>query len=265
MAKKAKAPGKRIYLLDEIRGADIILMIFFHAFYVFGWLMGWEIGKDLFKFFSPVQPLFAGIFIFICGICSRLSHNNWLRGGLLAGVAALISLVMYFLGEFMEMPSLQIWFGILHSLSVCILLFAILRPLLNKIPAWLGLLCSAVLAILCWHMPFNEGHYFGVAGVFELPLPTEWLSCTFLYPLGLGSGGVTAGSDYFPLFPWFFVFLAGTFVGKWAAAGQFPKWTRKSHIPFLSAVGQHSLIIYVVHQPVIYGVCLALVEVISWF
>lgn len=256
MAKKSSS--RRIYLLDEIRGLDILLMICFHAFYTMGWILNWEIGQTLFYFFQPVEPFFAGLFIFICGICCRLSHNNWLRGGLLALVAAVISLVMWFF-----MRDNMIWFGVLHMLAVCILLFALFRPLLNRVPAWLGLLLAVTLAVLTWNLPYYNGSTFGVEGIWQVAVPESWINNPWLYPLGLGQGGLY-GTDYFPLLPWFFVFLGGSFVGKWAAAGKFPKWTYRSHVPFLSAVGRHSLIIYVVHQPIIYGVGMAIVQIMRW-
>lgn len=253
-----KSSSRRICLLDELRGLDIILMICFHAFYTMGWVMDLAIGRTLFYFFQPVEPFFAGLFIFICGICCRLSHNNWLRGGILAAIAAVISLFLYFF-----MPNQMIWFGVLHMLAASILLFAALRPALNRVPAWLGLLLSVTLAVLTWNLPYYNGSTFGVEGIWQVAVPDAWIANPWLYPLGLGHGGLS-GTDYFPLLPWFFVFLAGSFVGKWAAANKFPQWACRSHVPFLSAVGRHSLIIYVVHQPIIFGVGMAIVQIIRW-
>lgn len=256
MAKKSSA--RRIHLLDELRGLDIILMICFHAFYTMGWVLDWEIGRTLFVFFQPVEPFFAGIFVFICGICCWFSHNNWLRGGVLAAIAAGMSLFLYFF-----MPDRMIWYGVLHLLATCILLFAILRPLLNRIPAWLGLLLSVTLAVLTWNIPYYNGSTFGVEGIWQVAVPQTILDNPWLHPLGLGHGGLY-GTDYFPLMPWFFVFMAGCFVGVWAKNGKFPQWTYRSRVPFLSAVGRHTLIIYVVHQPIIFGVGMAIEQIIRW-
>ena len=79
---------RRIYFMDEVRGFDLILMVFFHAFFVIGYLFDFAWGRELFLFFNPAEPFFAGLFIFICGISCRLSHSNWKRGGLLLLVAA---------------------------------------------------------------------------------------------------------------------------------------------------------------------------------
>ncbi len=248
MSELAKhSPGGRIYFMDEVRGFDLLLMIAYHGFYTVGWLFGVEAGRALFSFFSPVEPFFAGLFIFICGISCRLSRSNLKRGLLLLGVSVLLSA---FLWIFMREE--MIWFGILHFLSTAILLFALCRPLLDKVPPIAGIVVCAVFLLLTWWLPADRGAMFGIKGLFSLPVPEAVQAQAWLYPLGLGAG---AGADYFPFFPWIFCFLAGSFVGVWAKAGRFPQWMYKSRAPWLAWLGRHTLLIYVVHQPVLYGIC----------
>ena len=64
-------------------------------------------------------------------------------------------------------------------------------------------------------------------------------------------------TDYFPLLPWAFVFLLGTWAGKYIKAGRMPHWFYTADCPPLAAVGRHSLVIYVLHQPVLYGLTMA--------
>ena len=248
----------RVHLLDELRGLFIILMVFFHAFYLLGWEFKIDLFVQAFDFFRPVQPFFAGCFIFICGISCNFSHNNGKRGLILAGIAMLVSLVMW-CATFWRLlnPGSEIWFGILHCLAVCILLFDVLQPKLNRVPALVGLLVCAVLFVLCYHVPaapVDLGQYFGLKGVFTLDVPMAARDHPLLYPLGLCP--ISSTTDYFPLLPWFFCFLGGTFVGRWT----FPKWTLRSRFPWLSFLGKHTLIIYVLHQPILYGIC----EVLGW-
>ena len=240
-------PGARIHVLDEVRGFDLILMVFFHAFYVIGYLFKYSWGAWLFQFFNPVEPFFAGLFIFICGISCRLSHSNWKRGGLLALVAIGMSLFLY-----LFMREEMIWFGVLHFLAVSILLFALLRPLLDRIPPWAGLIGSALLLLLTWWVPVYRGSMLGIKGLFGTDIPGWLVDIPALYPLGLGAG---EGADYFPLLPWFFCFLAGSFVGVWAKQNRFPRWMYVSRLPWLSWLGRHTLVIYVLHQPVVFGLC----------
>ena len=85
----------------------------------------------------------------------------------------------------------------------------------------------------------------------------EWLnpvSIGFLFPLGLVAPGFFS-ADYFPLFPWLFVFLMGTYLGGPMKAGRFPAFFYKISPGFFGAVGRHALIVYLLHQPVLF--CLA--------
>ena len=233
--------SKRIHLIDEVRGADIILMVLFHSFYVAGWIFDLSWGRAVFSFFKPVESFFSGIFIFICGLSCWLSHNNVKRGLQIAAFAALISLTLW-----LVMPDQMIRFGILHFLAAAVLLFALCKPLLRHVPVIPGIIACAVLLLLTWHLPVEDGAFFGIKGLFEFHTPGIIIEQGWLYPLGLGLG---YGVDYFPIFPWIFCFLAGAFVGRWAKEGKFPAWTYKSRVPFFSWCGKHTLIIYLLHQP----------------
>jgi len=239
--------------MDETRGFVLLLMVAFHWFFTLGWILNVGFGQTLFMFFRPAQPFFAGVFILFCGISCRLSHSNLRRGLILAGVAVGISVFLYIF-----MPDEMIWFGILHFLAVGILLFALIRPLLDKLPPLAGVTGCAVLAAVTWHLP-DYGGIFGTAGIPGLlswKLPDSLISNVWLYPLGIGRG--VSAADYFPILPWIFVFLAGSFVGIWAKQGRFPKFTYKSRARWLSWLGRHTLVIYVLHQPVFYGLALLL-------
>ena len=237
----------RIHLMDEIRGFDLLLMLVYHGLYTVGYLFGLPMAKTLFKFFSPAEPFFAGLFIFICGVSCRLSHNNWKRGGLLLGAALVISG-----GLWLVMREEMIWFGILHFLAVSILLFALFRPLLDRVAPVPGIIACALLMLITWWIPAYRGSLLGIKGLLAWPLPETVVSQWWLYPLGLGDG---TSADYFPLLPWIFCFLAGTFTGVWAAQGRFPSFMYPSRLPWLSWLGRHTLLIYVLHQPVIYLLC----------
>lgn len=244
----------RIRFLDELRGLCIVLMVFYHAFYVAGYLFDVSPAHALFDFFEPIQPFFAGLFVVICGISCHLSHSNLKRGLFLAAAAALLSLVMWcavFWG--ILSPDSYVWFGVLHCLAACILLYTLLRPTLQLIPPWLGILFSAILFLLCWHVPFDNGYYFGIDGIFRVDIPLAPVNDPWLYAFALCP--VYGASDYFPLIPWFFCFLMGSYIGVWAKKGKFPKTLYRSRVPFLATIGRHTLWVYVLHQPIIYGIC----------
>ena len=238
--------------MDEVRGFDLLLMVAFHGFYTAGYLFGFRPAAWLFNFFNPVEPFFAGLFILICGISCRLSHSNWKRGGLLLAVAAVMSAFL-----FVFMRKEMIWFGILHFLAVSILLFALCRPLLDKIPPAWGVAACAVLTLITWWVPGYRGSQFGIPGLLSFPIPESVQACGWLYPLGLGLG---EGADYFPLLPWLFLFWAGYFLHFCMGRARMEPLRRSVCAP-LGWLGRHSLGIYLLHQPVIYGVLLLLFHV----
>lgn len=255
---RATRSARRIHFLDEVRGLCVLLMVFYHSFYTAGYIFGVEFAAVLFDFFTPAEPFFAGLFIFICGICCNFSHSNLKRGLLLGGVAVLLS-TMLWCGIRLTIltKDTMIWFGILHLLAVCILLYVLLRPTLNFMPTWLGATLCAVLFVLFWHVSPYEGSYFGIQGLFTVSTPPVERN-PLSYILGLCSVG--SAGDYFPLLPWLFCFLAGVYVGRWHRG--FPAWMSRSHCRPLSRLGKISLWVYIAHQPIIYGLCFVIAELV---
>lgn len=60
-------------------------------------------------------------------------------------------------------------------------------------------------------------------------------------------------TDYFPLLPWLFLFWAGYFLHHLVGRGRLAP-LRRSVCPPLGWMGRHSLVLYLLHQPVILGV-----------
>lgn len=244
---------KRIHLMDELRGFAVFCMVFYHGFYTLAFLMGQSWGEWLYRFFMPAEPWFAGLFIFIAGISSNLTHSNLVRGVKLLGVALLVTLATA-----IAVPEELIVFGILHFLSVCMIAVGLLQLLRRRLGRteeppfrlWPVVVC-AVLFIVTRYLASG---YLQIPFVLRVFLPSGWYQA-WLAPLGLPGPGFSS-ADYFPLLPWCFVFAAGTVVGRLAKAGKFPAWTYPSRVPFFSFLGRHALLIYVLHQPVIYGAAL---------
>lgn len=246
-SKQKPKTKPRIHLLDELRGFAVFCMIFYHAFYSVGMFFGWEWGVTLVKFFEPAEPYFAGLFILISGISSNLSHSNIERGSKLFFISYAVTVISFFaVGN-----NAAIRFGILHMLSVCMMFYGIFDKLLQLVPMWIGFAVNLVL-FACTFM-VSKG-YFGIPFIWTMKLPNEWYQTDFLYPLGFTYPSFSSG-DYFPLMPWLFLFVAGCFFGRLAAKKKFPKFTYKKHVPFFAFFGRHALIIYLLHQPVIFGIC----------
>ena len=223
---------KRIELMDAIRGLAVLLMVIHHLFYDLVEFCGapsWLFSNPV---FDPLHFFFAGLFIFLSGVSSNFSRSNIKRGIKALACAAVITIVTVWM-------NMDIWFGVLHLLGTCMLLYGLTRPLWEKLPFWVVPVVSVAGVLLTAHMVWG--------------VPTETPGLWML-------GWITAdfwSSDYFPLLPWGFVFLFGTWAGKYVKAGRLPGWFYTAKAPRLAAVGRHSLVIYVLHQPVLYGLVMA--------
>ena len=89
-------------------------------------------------------------------------------------------------------------------------------------------------------------------GGLRLALPDAWYANYFTAFFGFLPFDFYS-TDYFALLPWLFLFWAGYFLhGVVGRARMEP--LRRSVCPALGWMGRHSLLLYLLHQPVIYGV-----------
>ncbi len=236
---KTEAAPARIWEIDFLRGVSIILMVGYHLLYDLGEFRG--MTKVL--FFSTdlnstgwtiAQSFFAALFVLLSGISSTLSRSNFRRGLRLLAVSLAVTAVTYIID-----PSQAIWFGILQCLAFSMLLygaaFAKARP--AACAAW-GALVIALAAVL-------------PAVKQALVLRSDWL-----LPFGIPGPGFSS-FDYFPLIPWFGVFLVGAALGKTVYAPRRSLLPWRLPVTFVNIAGRHSLLIYIVHQPVLYLIGLA--------
>ena len=228
---------KRIPLLDEARGAAILCMVFYHLLYDLRGAGLWDGALLGLSAVKAVRDLFAGFFIAAAGFCCHLSHDNWRRGGLCLLAAGIVAMGAGAAG-------FSIRFGVLHLLGSCILLAALLEPWLQKIPSGAGILLSVLIAAVTAWLP--EGRLLWG----KLP---EWTAGSgALYPLGLVDAEFVS-EDYYPLLPWAGVFFGGYFAGKLIMAKGIPPFAMISRSRFLAACGRKTLLIYLLHQPVLMG------------
>ncbi len=256
-----KKTQNRICFLDELRGLAVFCMIFYHAFYILSSMFGYEWAQKLFEFFMPLQPFFAAIFIFVCGISCALSKSNLKRGLRLLGCAAAVTVFTAVIMPLFNFIECEIYFGILHLLAVCILIYALLEKKLSKhSPVW-GVVVCAVL------YPFfstvNEG-FLRYGSLFSLEIPDALYQTNFLAPLGIYNQDFFS-ADYFPLLPNIFIFLAGAFTGRYLKVTSFPDWMYKNRAVFFSFFGKRALIIYIAHMPVIYVAAFAVDFILKMF
>ena len=251
-SERTGSQSLRVGFLDEVRGLCIILMVLYHGAFNAIFLFGWDItlpeGTRLITWFlhTPAmrfaQPFVAGIFIFISGIACRYSRSNLRRGILALSLGFVITAFTLFF-----MPNMAIYFGILHFLGSGMILFALLHRALDQIPMGWGLLFS--LAAFALTFGVYTGRAIGIPGLWAVSIPAAWASNAWLIPIGFAAGG----ADHFPLLPWIFLFLAGSYLGIAFTQRDMPQLFYRSRSRFLGMAGRHTIIIYLLHQPVLYG------------
>lgn len=247
---------KRIYFLDELRGFAIICMVIHHMFYDFGFVLGFPWGYEVFDFLCRFQPVFWAIFIVTSGICSRLSRNTIKRGALVLGAGLAVTFVTAVIMPAIGMEGAEIYFGILSCLGCCMIITGLLMPAVEKTNAVFGMLASLLLFFAFYGIS-SKKIFFGL-----VTLPDNLYKTNWLCPLGFFSSSFES-ADYFSIIPWLFMFLFGAFLGKYAKAGAFPKAFYKSRIKLLQLAGKNSLWIYLLHQPLLYGLMYIIAIVIS--
>ena len=225
---------KRIWELDALRGLGILGMIAIHvAFDLIVLFRVWQ--PESTALFDFGQDWGGVIFLLLSGICVTLGAKPVKRGiavfacGMLVTAVTVGMYLLHFSGA-----GIIIYFGVLHCLGVCMLLW----PVFRKSPAWLLLLLGVVLAAAGLYLKFSDIR----------------VATSLLTPFGLPSYTFSS-SDYFPLLPNLGYFLLGAFLGRTVYKKKeslLPGANlRNPVIRFLLFCGKHSLIIYLLHQPVI--------------
>ena len=227
---------KRIWELDVFRGICILGVIAVHCVYdmvELYELVAWKY-PPLFVF---IRDWGSVLFLLLSGICVTLGSRSIRRGLVVFGSGMLITLVtlaMYRLNLFDR--SIIIYFGILHCLGICMLLW----PLFRKFPWWALLLCGAALAAQGFWLQKQPG-----------------VDYCWMMPIGLPWKDFVTG-DYFPLLPNFGFFLIGSALGKTVYRRKeslLPNVnTENIFIRFFSFCGRQSLWLYLLHQPLLNGV-----------
>jgi len=228
----------RIQSIDALRGFCIILMVGYHFFYdlvIFLDAPTWIFSNPV---FNILQPFFAGVFIVLSGVSSRFSRSNTRRGIKVLAVALLITVVTWFMGNIVV-------FGILHLLSVCMIFYGLTGKLWEKIPEKYAPFVYIGLAVIA-------------SAVRSLVNPTQ---TDIFFALGFCTRSFYS-SDYFPILPWLFVCLFGTWLGKLVSDRRLPQWVYTVNLPVFPAIGRKSLVIYVLHQPVLYGVTMLIKQLL---
>lgn len=233
----------RYHLLDSIRGLLLIMMIVFHTMFDVMIMGDGSFSVRNIPGYVFQQSIGYG-FIFLSGMCSAIGKRHLRRGLTVLGAAALVSFVTY-----VFTPGQAINFGVLVLLGSSMLIVIPLDKVIKDKYAPVGLIVSIILFVLTRNVYYGN---LGFEGLVLAELP-DFLYRNFATAyLGFPPADFASG-DYYPLIPWFFLYMCGYFF--WRCFGK-KEWLKKPlsiNIPVLSFLGRHSLIVYLLHQPICYG------------
>jgi uncharacterized membrane protein len=230
---------KRIWELDAFRGICIIGVVFVHFVYDLVELYGiiqWEYPL----LFSLVKNWGGVLFVLLSGVCVTLGRRSVRRGLIVLGSGMVITAVTYGMYRFGFDKSIMIYFGVLHCLGTCMILW----PVFRKCPNWLLVVLGVVMV---------------AAGLYLRTRPT--VEHFWLVPFGFTPPRFYT-SDYFPLLPNLGYFLLGAALGRTAYRRKeslLPMVNQRNVlVRFFSFCGRQSLFIYLAHQPILAGICMLL-------
>ncbi len=229
-------PPGRLEAIDLARGAALVAMAVYHFTWDlehFGYVLPGLTATGGWKLFARA---IASTFLFIAGISLVVGHGERIRlrpflrrTATVAGSALAITIATRLL-----FPSSFVFFGILHHIAVAGLVgLAVLR-----LPASV-LAALALVAFIIgngWQSPAFD------------PRAVAWIGF---------SQSVPRSNDFVPLFPWLAASLSGMAAWKAATgfglAGRLRAIRARGLLRPLSAAGRHSLLIYLLHQPILFG------------
>jgi uncharacterized membrane protein len=227
----------RLAVLDLARGVAIVAMAIYHFSWDLSWFafVDWDVGG------APGWRAFAvsiaAGFLILAGVSLDLAHHYkirwrsfWKRFALITVSAACVSIGTYF-----AFGDSFVRFGILH----CIAVSSLIALPFTRLPLLYALVASAIILTL---------PHWASSSVFDGDM---WLWT------GLGTPAMPS-VDYVPLAPWTGATLLGVALSKTIRQSAVMEPLKKMEFGGLAGralrwMGRHSLPIYLLHQPLLYG------------
>lgn len=217
---------KRLEVLDVCRSFCVMIMVLYHALYDL--ILLEQLPPTVLDntFMDVLAYGTAGAFVLLGGVTARFCRDVLRRGFRLFCLGLAVSVIAALAGQ-------PIAFGVLQLFGLCMMGYGLLRRRLDKAGKWLPLSC-AVLFVLSTLLTER------------IHVPVPWL-----YPLGLRTESFYS-ADYFPLLPWAFLFLMGTWLGGWVINARQRRCFTRRYPRWLCFCGRNSLRIYLFHQPLLF-------------
>lgn len=235
---------ERIYWIDNIRAIAMISMVLYHTVWdlVYMYGMNWQWYRSDLAFMW--QQSICWTFILLSGFCWNFSKNPLKQGMIVSGAGIIVTVItMVFSYES------RIVFGVLTLIGASALLLIPLQKTFEKMPAWTGFVMMFFM-FACTYL-INDG-YLGIFRLELAELPQSLYANFFSTFLGFTEWGFFS-ADYFSLMPWAFLYFAGYFLYRLWREKKIPgAMCMNRKMPVLTSLGKKSLLVYMLHQPLIY-------------
>ena len=250
--KVQRQKAGRLAGLDTIRGITLLSMMLYHTCWDLVFLFGKKIPGYSGLGGYVWQQSICWTFILLAGFCWSLGSHHLKRGLIVFGSGILITFV-----TLLVMPESRVIFGVLTLIGSCMLLLIPMEKLLLKLCAEIGLAGSFLLFLLFRNV--NTG-YLGFENWNILKLPDGFYENLFTTYLGFPQKGFFS-ADYFSLLPWFFLFLTGFYLYQLVQKNHMMEKLFSWRVPGFDVIGRHSLLIYLLHQPAVFGISWMLFQI----
>lgn len=250
--------SNRLELIDSIRGITIISMILYHACWIacyFGIFIT-ENMMNSFEFYVWERTICMS-FIFISGFVFSFSKKPIKNGLIVLGLGIAITI-----GSLIFVYDIRDIFGVLWLLGLAPLIMYLPDKFFKdylKEKRGINYLLFIIFTVL-FSLTYSLSWGFVGFGAFKLKLPVALYRGIFMTFLGFLEPGFYS-VDYFPIFPWIFLYIMGYFAYKIINGTKFCTNILTIGIPGLKTIGKHSLIIYLVHPVVIFIIMLIISNV----
>jgi uncharacterized membrane protein len=208
----------RYLFIDNLRGIAFLLMVIHHIFYFKDVSNGYLTSYADNIFVHTSGTVARILFIFLVGLSLSISDNK-IKKRIKRSAEILIHALIISFVTYIYYPNIFIRFGVLHFISVASLL-----------------------------------------GTYFIDKKKLTFICMFLFiilkPLSVNNSFIDTITgakinynmmDYFPLFPWFGLVLAGLFIGKNSDLSKIEKIFNNFNFNLLRKIGQNCLNLYTTH------------------
>lgn len=235
----------RLHALDSLRGITMLSMIVYHLMWDLVYLYGIDAPWYRSAAAHLWQQSICWTFILLSGFCHGLGRHPVRRGLTVYGASVLVSLATY-----LFMPDDKILHGVLGLIGISMLLCVPVGRLTQSFSQKSAAFASAasfLLFLLMRDVPHGRISFMGIS---FCTLPDVLYRNDFTALFGF-PGDTFRSSDYFPLLPWFFLYLTGFFLFRALRGTRVPELLTKPKLPLFAWMGRHALLIYLLHQPLI--------------